>query len=214
MNFRNRQPEIRPKITFSDSLKGLVPFTLPILFIIFLLVILLLFRNEITKFVSDNALEDFNTMIVTDGFHSISLSDGRQWKISYEENTLRVFSGEVRHNSAIRSGEFAVLSQDILVATGDFQDPTRVSVAVSNHHFTWRSKDGSSPQGSIHLLHTLPMDQAIFMELRQIEAGQIVSIKGYEIYRIEGWDDAGNYIGYWQDTGCNTILVTEVIIGE
>jgi hypothetical protein len=57
------------------------------------------------------------------------------------------------------------------------------------------------------------MDQSVFLELREIEAGQVVSIIGYEIYRIEAWDDSGNYIGYWQDSGCNTILVTEVIIG-
>lgn len=214
MSFRNSQPEIHSKTSLLSSLKALVPFTIPLLVAIFLLILLFIFHNEIEMMVSDNALDDYNTMIVSDGFHSISLPDGRHWKISYEQNSLRVFSGEVSHNSSIHSGEFAILSQDILVTTGDFQDPTRVSVMVSNHHFTWKSKDGSYPQGSIHLLHTMPMDQTIFMQLRQLEAGQIVSIKGYEIYRIEGWDNTGKYIGYWQDSGCNTILVTEVIIGE
>lgn len=214
MNIRNHPTETHSRIALSDKLKVLAPFTAPLLVVIILVAMLLMFRPEIAKIISNNALEDFSSMIVTDGFHSISLPDNRRWKISYEENTLRVFSGEVRHNSEIFSGEFAILSQDILITTGDFQNPSLVSVDVTNHHFSWRSDSELSPQGSIHLLHTLPMDQTIFMELRQIEPGQIVSIKGYEIYRIEGWDNAGNYIGYWQDSGCNTILVTEVVTKE
>ena len=213
MTFRNSQPESHHKFYSPDSLRALVPFTLPLFIVFILLIALFPFQDEISRIVTDNALEDFNSMIVTNGFHTLSLPDGRHWQVSYEENSLRVFSGVVRHNSAIHSGEFAILSQDILVTNGEFQDPSRVSVSVSNHHFTWRSKDGSQPQGSINLLHTLPMDQSVFLELREIEAGQVVSIKGYEIYRIEAWDDSGNYIGYWQDSGCNTILVTEVIIG-
>ncbi len=214
MTFQNSQPDQHHNFFSPDSLRAMIPYTLPLFIIIVLLISLFLFHNEIEKIVNDNALEDFNSMIVTNGFHTLSLPDGRHWQISYEENTLQVFSGEVRHNSAIHSGEFAILSQDILLTNGDFQDPSRVSIAVSNHHFTWRSEDGSQPQGSINLLHTLPMDQSIFQNLRQVEQGQYILIKGYEIDRIDGWDDAGNYIGYWQDSGCNTILVTEIFIGE
>ncbi len=214
MKFRNGQPLTQSKITLRDSIRALAPFSIPIFVIVILLILLLVFRTEMRGIATNNALEDFNTMIVSDGFHSISLPDGRHWKISYEETALQVFTGEIRHNSSIYSGEFAILSQDLLITTGDYQDPDLVSVKVSNHHFSWKSRNESYPQGSIHLLHTLPMDQAVFMELRQIEPGQTVSIKGYEIYRIEGWDDADNYIGYWQDSGCNTILVTEVEIIE
>ena len=40
----------------------------------------------------------------------------------------------------------------------------------------------------------------------------LVTISGREIYRIDLFDSAGKFTSYWQDEGCNSILVTSVKI--
>jgi hypothetical protein len=37
-----------------------------------------------------------------------------------------------------------------------------------------------------------------------------VTISGHEIYRIDTLDASGKPVYYWQDEGCNSILVTSV----
>ena len=46
----------------------------------------------------------------------------------------------------------------------------------------------------------------------QIKEGDHVIIIGREILKIDGYARNGNYLGYWQDSGCNTTLITEVYI--
>ncbi len=212
MNFQNNDPNRQDKTPFLQSLKALAPYTISAAIALLLLLLLVIFNHEIYSLVSDHALEDFDSMTVSNGFHHIVLADGRSWNIDYEKNPDQSFSGKVRHISPIRTGKFAILSHNILVTVGDFQDPSAVFTRVSNHHFFWRSLIGTHPGGSINLLHTLPMNQTVFTQLQQIKNGDMVTIRGYEIYRIDGWASSGKYIGYWKDSGCNTILVTEVFI--
>lgn len=198
------------KIPLRDSFKALAPYALSTSVVLLLLGLLLVFRPELHTLFTNNTLENFDAMVVSDGFHRISLADGRSWELDYEKDPGQSFSGTVRHNSPILSGKFAILSHDVLITRGDFQDPDLVSTRVSNHHFSWKSRTGSQPNGSINLLHTLPMNQDVYQQLQQIKNGDKVTVKGYEIYRIDGWDSAGRYIGFWKDSGCNTILVTNV----
>lgn len=214
MKFKNNQTNDNVKIPLRGSLKALAPYAFSVAVVILVLVLLIVFRPELHALATNNALEDFDAMVVSDGFHQISLSDGRSWKLEYEKNPSQSFSGFVRHISPIHSGKFAILSHDVLITRGDFQDPDLVSTRVSNHHFTWKSRTGSQPTGSINLLHTLPMNQAVFQQLQQLKNGDKATVKGYEIYRIDGWDAADRYIGFWKDSGCNTILVTEVIFEQ
>jgi len=67
-------------------------------------------------------------------------------------------------------------------------------------------------QGEIHLLHTVPMNQQMEDALGQIHNGDTILVEGWDILRIEGYNPNGEYIGYWQDSGCNTTLVTDVTI--
>lgn len=212
MNFQKNDSKPKAQSSPIDFIKTLAPYTIVILVTIILIVLLIAFQSEIRLVLTNNALNDFDTMIVSDGFHHISLADGRSWQLEYEKDPDQSFSGVVRHASPIHSGKFAILTHDILVTSGDFEDPSLVTTKVNNHHFSWKSITETHPAGSINLLHTLPMNQRIYQLLQQVENGEKVTIKGYEIYRIDGWDASGRYIGYWKDTGCNSILVTEVIL--
>jgi hypothetical protein len=159
-------------------------------------------------------LQDFDAMVVTDGFHKISLENGQHFDLSYEQNHDRTFEGTVRHISMDHEKLFPILSYDILVTSGDYANPQKVVTTVENHHFTWVARTDTPLQGSIYLLHTVPMDQKMEEALSQIHNGDTILVEGWDILRIEGYNKSGEYIGYWQDSGCNTTLVTGVTIED
>jgi hypothetical protein len=183
----------------------------PLLIIIGLTIAVLLFvvyQNDVLA----APLKDFDKMVVTDGFQKIDLQGGQHFDLSYEAHHDREFTGLVRHTSMDHETNFPIISFDILVTTGDFSDPSRVATSVSDHHFTWNSRTQNSPQGTINLLHTVPMNQETEDKLMKIREGDIITVEGWDILKIDGYDNKGNYIGYWEDSGCNTTLVTGVTI--
>jgi hypothetical protein len=183
----------------------------PILSIIGILIALavyLTFQNNVIA----APLQNFDKMTVTDGFHKISLDSGQHWELSYEQNHDRIFEGIVRHSSMDHETNFPIISYDILVTSGDFASASLVSTSVENHHFSWVPLQNSTPKGTINLLHTVPKDQAIEERLVRIKNGDHVIVTGWDILRINGYSRKGDYIGYWTDEGCNTLLVTDVII--
>jgi hypothetical protein len=157
-------------------------------------------------------LEDFDQMVVSNGFHDISLPSGQRFELSYEQNHDRYFDGIVRHTSMNHENNFPIISFDILVTAGDFSDPALVWTKVEDHHFTWQALNQSSPQGTINLLHTVPMNQEMEEQLMQIKEGDHIIVKGWDILAIDGFSKDGEYIGTWQDAGCNTTLITEIHI--
>lgn len=173
---------------------------------------LLVQRNwqKISTILGVEAPVNFDQAMSSNGFHDVTLENGRAYDISYETSSKRDFSGLVRHTSAIHERTFAILTFDILVTSGDFANPDLVQTSVSNHHFSWRSTTDTDPAGSINLLHTVPINEEVNQALRSIREGDNVVITGYDIYQIQGYDSDGTYIGFWQDTGCNTTLVTKV----
>lgn len=187
-------------------------------FILFALIIsvtgILIDRNwkQIQTAINPPEVENYDAVIVTDGFHRIQLENGQFWQLSYEADHERNFAGVVRHTSMINEPSFAILSHDILVTSQDFADPDLVDTSVSNHHFTWYAENLTEPVGEINLLHTVPMNEDIRQQLNAIQKGDTVIITGWDIYRIDGFDSAGNSVGYWQDSGCNTTLVVNVEI--
>ena len=186
-----------------------------ILFILLIAVsAILLYRNwlPITKALGFDAPLNFDQVMSSKGLHDITLENGRAYDISYETSSKREFIGLVRHTSAIREPSFAILTFDILVTGGDFADPEKVTTSVSNHHFSWMPTSNTEPSGTINLLHTVPINEEINQTLKSIQNGDSVIITGYDIYQIQGYDAEGGYIGFWQDTGCNTTLVTKIEI--
>lgn len=152
--------------------------------------------------------------IAFDTAYGIAYSENEEdlyWEIEYEAHSHEIFSGLIRKVLPIRERIFPVLTHDILVTNADFADPTKVAVSVFNHHFTWRSNSKNAPEGTINLLHTIPANNAILDQLSQLRTGDLVSIEGYEILSVKYWKGT-SHIATWQDTGCNTILVTAVKI--
>jgi hypothetical protein len=195
----------------SSAKKGFLLIWVPIILVLCLfgLVFLtIIYQNNVVA----APLNNFDKMAVSDGFHTISIPNGRHWKLSYEQNHDRIFTGVVRHTSMDHEPDYPIISFDILVTSGDFASPTLVSTDVTDHHFTWVNLGKTSPQGTINLLHTVPMNQAVEDKLAAIKNGDTVIIQGWDILKIDGYDKEGNYIGYWTDEGCNTTLVTNVTI--
>jgi hypothetical protein len=68
-----------------------------------------IYHNE----VGSAPLDNFDTMIVKDGFHTIELDNGKFFSISYEQNHDTSFSGTVRHTSMDHERVFPIISFDI-----------------------------------------------------------------------------------------------------
>jgi hypothetical protein len=140
--------------------------------------------------------------------HTILTSpDNRYWGIEYEKKVSTQFLGKVRHASNINSSDFPILTHDILVTTLDFADAEKVTTSVSNHHFLWLSQTSDQPVGTINLLHTIPKNDEIYQLISGIKSTDVVKISGWEIIRINAYSPEGKLVQWWQDTGCNTLLV-------
>jgi hypothetical protein len=138
--------------------------------------------------------------------------DHRSWKISYENIPFSTFKGVVRHVSNWRDEPIPFATHDILVTTGEFSSASRVRTQVRNHTFYYQWDTAPDPQGTINLLHIIPQTEQIYRQLLEVSEWNLVTISGREIYRIDLFDDKGNFTSYWQDHGCNSILVTSVKI--
>lgn len=195
-----------------NKFEGLLWIVLVGLLIALLAVLMQRNWQKISTFLGTEDPVNFDEAFTSKGIHDITLDSGRAYDISYETSSKRDFSGLVRHTSAIHESVFAILTFDILVTSADFADPDHVQTSVSNHHFTWMSTTDVYPQGTINLLHTVPINEEVNQALNSIKNGDTVIITGYDIYQIQGFDQQGEYIGFWQDTGCNTTLVTKVEI--
>jgi hypothetical protein len=148
------------------------------------------------------------------GFMRIDDSSKRHWEISYEKKTSSTFAGLVRHISPIRLNDIPFLTHDILITSGDFANPELVSTSAVNHHFSWFSFSKNHPNGTINLIHALPKDETIYRQLLEIRSGDQVTLSGWEILRIDAFDSRNINLMWWQDAGCNTMLVDSVTISK
>ena len=157
---------------------------------------------------------DFDTLSISDSYDRIA-TDDLYWRITFESKRTSTLSGIVRHVSPFRAGRLRILTHDVLVTSGDYADPNVVSASVLNHHFRWRSSGTAHPSGRINLLHTVPANEEIYHQLLNIRSWDEVVITGREILVIRAYDQNGDYLGDWRDTGCNTLLVKSVsIVGK
>ncbi len=141
--------------------------------------------------------------------HITRLSDGTRWAVSYEQRPPTTFVGTVRHVEHWHDGSLPFMTHDVLVTTGDYADSRRVTTNVFDHHFTWWANE--QPTGTINLLHIAPLNESIYNELLTLDEWQVVRIAGPEILRIDFLNADDQATGqYWQDAGCNSMLVTSV----
>jgi hypothetical protein len=155
---------------------------------------------------------DFKAWNISSDFRNITTGDHYSWQIDFEFPIDSTFTGLVRHISPIRYSPIPMLTHDILVTSGDFANSAMVDTFVSDHHFTWVAKDNRNPSGKINLLHTVPYNQTIYQQLLSIQNDDNVTISGREIYQIRAYDPNNTFLVYWQDSGCNSILVKSVKI--
>lgn len=146
------------------------------------------------------------------GYETVQDPENNRWAIHYESDHETTFSGIVRHVSHWREEEIPFATHDILVTSGEFASQERVHVSVLMHTFTYRYSASPRPSGAINLLHIVPASEEIYRQLLEVRDWNQVSIGGREILRIERFDGQGNYLGAWQDAGCNSILVNSVVI--
>lgn len=209
----NDQEQTEQQSTAARSqIEGLLWFILVALLISVTGILIVRNWTAVKNTINPPEIANYDEVIVSDGFHHIQLENGQSWQLSYEADQERIFAGVIRHTSPINEPAFAILSHDILVTSQDFADPDLVDTSVSNHHFTWYSQSQVEPVGTINLLHTVPMNEEIRQQLDAIQTGDRVIVTGWDIYRINGFDSIGNFVGYWQDSGCNTTLVIKVEI--
>ena len=154
---------------------------------------------------------DLDNLNISNSYEQIS-SDEFYWEVQFELSGKSTYLGTVRHAAPIRIREFAILTHDILVTSGDFADPGVVSTNVIDHKFFWKAPNSSSPSGAINLIHAVPATKEIYQQMLDIRKWDTVQITGREILNVKAYRIDGEYLGAWMDTGCNTLLVESVTI--
>lgn len=185
----------------------------PLAVLLFVLVFSLLGLGVYYSFNSDFlglASPPFDELSFSKSYETVQDADGRQWTIQFEYNADSRFSGVVRHVSHWRDEDIPFATHDVLVTSGEFASQDRVHVSVLFHTFTYRYTNNPPPDGTINLLHIVPASEDVYRELLKVRDWNKVQISGREILRIERFDAEGNFLGAWQDAGCNSILVNSV----
>jgi hypothetical protein len=157
------------------------------------------------------AAPPYDSLTFSADFSSVRAQDERTWNISYETNIDRTFTGVVRHVSHWREDSVPFATHDVLVTTEEFASPARVSTNVRDHVVYYRYRN-PRPQGTLNLLHIVPASVRIYRQLLEVREWNLVRISGREIFRIDMFNRWGDFLGYWQDAGCNSILVKSVTI--
>jgi hypothetical protein len=159
------------------------------------------------------AAPPFAELTFSKDFSHVTAPNHRSWNILFEKAADSTFSGVVRHVTTWRDdADVPFATHDILVTTGDYSSAQRVSTRVFNHAVYYRWFFEPAPAGSIHLLHIVPLNEDIYRQLLQIREWNLVNIRGREIFRIDIFDENGKLTSYFQDQGCNSILVSAVEI--
>jgi len=154
---------------------------------------------------------DFDNLVISNAYEIIE-SDEFYWEVQFEGIGESKYIGTVRHVAPIRIQEFKILTHDILVTTADFANPDIVETSVIDHKFFWKSTNSESPNGTINLIHAIPANKDIYQNMLNIQNKDIVKITGREIYTVKAYQLDDIFLGTWQDTGCNTLLVESVSV--
>jgi hypothetical protein len=157
----------------------------------------------------------FENLEVSGDFGQVrSTADGRSWTITYEYFNDTTFAGTVRHVFHWREDDIPFATHDILVTTDDFANPDLIKTDVSNHRFQYTYPADFQPTGHINLLHIVPLNEDIYQQLLTVRDWNTVTLTGREILKIDMFNAEGLSLGYFQDAGCNTILVKSVEIND
>jgi hypothetical protein len=157
---------------------------------------------------TDPHMEQF---VISPSFEDIR-SDSDRWQIVFEKPDQSHFSGVVRYVGPIHEVHLRLLTHDVLVTSGDYAAPAKVTTLVFLHHFSWQPSAGVTPAGAINLLHTVPASETLYRQLLALREWDRVVISGREILNINIYDAQGHNLGLWTDEGCNSLLVQSVAV--
>lgn len=112
-------------------------------------------------------------------------------KYSAQWSNERVhYLGDVRYIGRAYNKYVPCITNDAIVTTGEFSDPSIVEVTpITNGNMRWRSD--KYPQGTLVVLHFIPADVLVYNNLKRIKKGQRVEFIGREetdskIYAFHG----------------------------
>ncbi len=128
--------------------------------------------------------------------------EGGDYSISLETEVMSTYTGQVR--SLYRYTDMPPLVGDFLVTSGAFSDPA-CSVGQNGHRYYWQGEACVADDGAIHNIHAVPAHEKAAEWLSEVETDEELTVIGWEVLRIT-YDDGG----WWQDDGCNTLIVAWV----
>ncbi|MFC1807100.1 hypothetical protein ACFL0T_01885 [Candidatus Omnitrophota bacterium] len=113
-------------------------------------------------------------------------------------SSLRTHKGEIRYIGRAYDKSAPYITNDAIVTTGDFSDPSKVNVTpIRNGNMSWSAPE--KPTGTLIVLHFIPANKAVYDDLKQLESGQNVKFIGREEVdsKITGSDKS--FIGLGHD---------------
>jgi hypothetical protein len=121
--------------------------------------------------------------------------DGITYAAQWDEQV--VYSGDIRDIGRAYDKYAPYITNDAVVTTGEFSDPSIVSVSpIRNGNMSWFSK--KEPEGSLIVLHFIPVNFLVYEKLARIQTGQKVELVGREEIdsKIEGPDGRTVSLGH------------------
>lgn len=120
---------------------------------------------------------------------------GVTYSAQWSDETVHL--GDIRYIGRAYDQYAPYITNDAIVTTGEFSDPSIVEVTpITNGNMRWRSK--KNPQGTLVVLHFIPVDGTVYDKLKRIKEGQRVELIGREETdsRIEGPDGGFTALGH------------------
>lgn len=137
--------------------------------------------------------------------------DNKQYKATWGEE--KTYSGYVRYVGQAKNKYVPFMTNEVILTTGDFSDPSLVTIGpVRNHSTFWTAQ--KQPKGELYFIHCIPLDLSVLLALEGIKQGQWVELTGKQATdnAIYGPGD----VLYWQTLKAShpTFLVTDVYYSE
>ncbi len=135
--------------------------------------------------------------------HSIAQEmqvDAENGTIKYKDITYtaewgdqKIYVGDIRYIGRAEDKNALYITNDAIVTTGEFSDPSIVSVTPIVHgNMYWRAQ--KQPKGSLVVLHFIPENLLVYEDLARIEKGQRAEFTGREEIDSRIISSNGGYI--------------------
>ena len=101
--------------------------------------------------------------------------DNKQYRATWSEE--KIYSGYVRYAGRAKNKYVPFMTNEVILTTGDFADPSLVTIGrVRNHSTFWGAK--KQPKGTLYFVHCIPLNVSLLSELEKIEEGQWIKLIG------------------------------------